>query len=421
MKCKILTSLMGGALLFILSPALSLGIKAQVMDEARRGGGAHSVTSRGYSNGYNAGYNVGRRDGEAGERYDLGRHPEYNRRDAGYQPEYGAVADYQDSYRVGFEEGYQDGYNRLEKRENLEEPTSMRYRAAFGRGYQAGFDHGRRDNQTKKHYDFAHDRTYQDASLGYAPAQFASKEDYQYNFRQGYEAGYDDGYNNRTFSDQRNGQRTYTYRDRNEIRSSSHNRRRENEDSRYVSGGTFVVPEGTALRLQLNNTLSTRSNQNGDPFTAQVIDPVYIKDSVAIPAGSTVQGTVTRSIRPGRVEGKAEMNLRFDTITLPSDRSYKLNASVAGINTNNARGVNEEGTVSGRSSTGRDIGEVAVGSGIGAIIGAIAGGGKGAAIGAGVGAGAGIGAVLIQRGRDLDLPQGTEMTVKLNRPLELQR
>jgi hypothetical protein len=50
------------------------------------------------------------------------------------------------------------------------------------------------------------------------------------------------------------------------------------------------------------------------------------------------------------------------------------------------------------------------------IIGAIAGGGKGAAIGAAVGAGTGAGSVLIQGRDELDLPSGTEVTIRASSP-----
>lgn len=58
----------------------------------------------------------------------------------------------------------------------------------------------------------------------------------------------------------------------------------------------------------------------------------------------------------------------------------------------------------------------AIGTAIGAIIGAIAGGGKGAAIGAIIGAAGGAGSVYVQGKDNLDLPSGTELTIRASAP-----
>ena len=80
-----------------------------------------------------------------------------------------------------------------------------------------------------------------------------------------------------------------------------------------------------------------------------------------------------------------------------------------------------EGSVRGKKSTGRDTATVGGGAALGAIIGAIAGGGKGAAIGAGVGAAAGTGTVLGTRGKDIDLPGGCTMEVRLLHSLDVRQ
>jgi outer membrane lipoprotein SlyB len=53
-----------------------------------------------------------------------------------------------------------------------------------------------------------------------------------------------------------------------------------------------------------------------------------------------------------------------------------------------------------------------IGTAIGAIIGAIAGGGKGAAIGGVIGAIGGAGSVYVTGKENLELPTGTELTVR---------
>ncbi len=399
------------------------GMAAQVSNnEDRRASPTDSrYVNIGYSKGYEAGYPLGQRDGQEGERADPQRHTAYRQRSEGYDPSAGARSQYEESYRVGFEDAYQDGYHRFDRRVDQEGPSSIRYQDAFARGYKEGFNHGRQDGRSKKHYDFAHAKAYQKADLGYKDQQFPSRADYQLNFRQGYEAGYDDGYNNRTYTDQRQGPRTYS------SRRPDASRQRGDRDGGYDRPGTgradyraadpSAIPEGTTLHLKMNNTLSTRSTQQGDSFTAQVIDPINVGNAVAIPDRSTVHGVVTRVVRAGRAGGKAELHMRFDKLVLPNDRTYQLNASVTSLDAQNKAHVGEEGTMTGSSTTKRTVGEVAIGTGIGALIGAIAGGGKGAAIGAGVGAGGGTAAALMSHGHEVDLPQGSDLTIKLNRPL----
>jgi uncharacterized protein YcfJ len=78
--------------------------------------------------------------------------------------------------------------------------------------------------------------------------------------------------------------------------------------------------------------------------------------------------------------------------------------------------VDNEGAVRESDQTNKTVTRTAIGTGLGAIIGAIAGGGKGAAIGAVIGAGAGAGSVYVQGRQDLELPSGTEVTVRATGP-----
>ncbi|HKC62264.1 MAG TPA: YMGG-like glycine zipper-containing protein, partial [Pyrinomonadaceae bacterium] len=78
--------------------------------------------------------------------------------------------------------------------------------------------------------------------------------------------------------------------------------------------------------------------------------------------------------------------------------------------------VDNEGAVRDRNQTTQTEQRAAIGTAVGAIIGAIAGGGKGAAIGAILGAGAGAGSIYVQGQNDLELMNGTEVTVRASGP-----
>jgi outer membrane lipoprotein SlyB len=78
--------------------------------------------------------------------------------------------------------------------------------------------------------------------------------------------------------------------------------------------------------------------------------------------------------------------------------------------------VDNEGTAQGENQTAQTVQRTAIGTAVGAIIGAIAGGGKGAAIGAIIGAAGGAGSVYVQGKDDIELPSGTEITIRSSAP-----
>jgi len=177
------------------------------------------------------------------------------------------------------------------------------------------------------------------------------------------------------------------------------------------------LAEGTKIVFTLNDALSTESSRAGDDFSGVVSRSVRVGNEIVIPEGSTVHGTVTRVERPGRVKGRAELNLRFEAIELPDGTELPISASLTELDEKEKEKVTEEGGVEGEGSKKRDAATIGAGAGIGAAIGAIAGGGKGAATGAAIGAGAGTGAVLVTRGKDINLKRGTELAIQLDRPL----
>lgn len=176
-------------------------------------------------------------------------------------------------------------------------------------------------------------------------------------------------------------------------------------------GGNFLVPDGTRLVAVLDMNLNTNYTREGDRFTMTVREP-------AIYAGAVITGHVSNLDRSGRVTGRSEMTLNYDTIRLRDGRTHQFAGFTEGVRTTSGEvvRVDNEGTAEGDSRTSDTLTRTAIGSAVGAIIGAIAGGGKGAAIGAAVGAGAGAGSVYVQGSEDLTLPAGTEVTVRASAP-----
>lgn len=190
-----------------------------------------------------------------------------------------------------------------------------------------------------------------------------------------------------------------------------------------AAADTFTIPAGSTLHVRLITTLSTRTNQDGDPFIGRVIEPVISNGEEIVPVGSTVEGRVTFVKEPGRVKGVAEMRLVAETITTPEEEAkYSIAASLEDAQgAEGAKVRGDEGTIKGPSSKKGDAVGVGVSAGIGAGVGAIGAGGKGSLYGAGIGAVVGLIQTLHKRGKDIILPQGTELTFVISRTTTAKR
>jgi hypothetical protein len=173
----------------------------------------------------------------------------------------------------------------------------------------------------------------------------------------------------------------------------------------------YYIPNGTRLVATLRNSINTRDTQVGDRFQMEVTSP-------SIYRGAVIEGRVSNVERSGRVSGRANFALDFDSIRMRDGRSYRFEGLIDSVRTPNGDtvSINNEGVIRDNNQTTKTVTRAGIGAAIGAIIGAIAGGGSGAAIGAGVGAGAGAGSVLIQGRDNLDLGTGTEFNITSSSP-----
>jgi len=177
------------------------------------------------------------------------------------------------------------------------------------------------------------------------------------------------------------------------------------------STGDFVVPNGATVVAVLDNDLSTQTVREGDRFTLTVRQGSQFE-------GATIEGHVSNVQRSGRITGRSQLTLNFDSIRLRDGGSYRFAGIVESVRTTQGDTVkvDNEGVVRDESQTTKTAQRAAIGTAVGAIIGAIAGGGKGAAIGAIVGAGGGAGSVYVQGRDDLELTRGTELTIRASGP-----
>ncbi len=170
-----------------------------------------------------------------------------------------------------------------------------------------------------------------------------------------------------------------------------------------------TIPAGTELHAQLTQVLSTKTCQNGDPFTASVSDPIFVKGYEIVPAGSMIDGHVSFLRPPGRAKGVAEMRLVLDTITSRDHTQFPVSASLR--QAEGAKVNGEEGTIVGPGKATKSAAkETAAEMGAGAGIGALADGGTGALYGAAAGMLVGVVHTLAKHHKDITLPVGTQLT-----------
>jgi hypothetical protein len=162
--------------------------------------------------------------------------------------------------------------------------------------------------------------------------------------------------------------------------------------------------EGTELKLRLETALSSETSREGDPVTARVESATDEGGRIALPGGTVLKGRVVEVKRSGRVKGRAMVAVDFDRIVVRG-RTSELEASPI--------------SAEAPDDHGRDAKIVGGAAAAGAILGAIKDGKEGFAKGAILGGAAGTGAVLVTRGKDIEIPAGSHWTVRLKDAVRL--
>ncbi len=195
------------------------------------------------------------------------------------------------------------------------------------------------------------------------------------------------------------------------------------ESSAASQAAQLVIQPGTRIPLSMINSVNTKNSAAGDRVYLQTVFPILAGGKIVIPPGSYVQGTVTEVKRPGRVRGKGQLFVRFDTLTLPNGVTREFRARVGGLDGRGDEKLSKsEGKIESEGGKGNDAKTIALTGVSGGLIGAglgsqVGGMGEGAAIGAGAGVAAGVMMTLLSRGPDATLPKGSTIEMVLDRPI----
>ena len=207
--------------------------------------------------GYEDGFAKGKSDVNDNQPREFANSDAYNRADRTYQPRMGTLPEYQEGYRIGFELGYNDGY--------FARPYTISMPANLGKvviaSVNASIEPIASENSRPRATD---DRRTRDDR--------------------------DDRYNSDPV-------------DRGPDRAPTNSRPSSTSSSR----GTVNIPDGLSMKVRLNDQINTRTNREGDRFTAIVLDPSDYADAV-------VEGHIAKLNKSGKASGKTELSLVFDTI-----------------------------------------------------------------------------------------------------------
>jgi hypothetical protein len=172
----------------------------------------------------------------------------------------------------------------------------------------------------------------------------------------------------------------------------------DDRNTRGQSGSQSAIPEGQEIDVRLHTELSSATAQVEDRFEAESVVDLYRGNEVLIPAGSILRGVVRTVDKATRTDRKGAMTVSFDQVTVRG-RTYPMRGTVT-------QAIESEG-VKGEAS------RIGTGAGVGAIIGGILGGVKGALLGVLIGGG---GTIAATEGKDVKLPAGTVLRVRLDTP-----
>jgi hypothetical protein len=169
----------------------------------------------------------------------------------------------------------------------------------------------------------------------------------------------------------------------------------------------LVVPGDLALRIRLDDTLTSVDSAVGDPFSATVMDADEYRNA-------RVYGHVAEIDMSGKIEGRTSMMLRFDRLVMPDGRRAPIQAEIIELyHAPSGEKVDVEGAIESGGRGRKSIEHSVIGAGAGALLGGIFGGGKGAGIGSIIGGAGGLGTTAFHGHQKITLSSGQEMMIRI--------
>jgi hypothetical protein len=175
----------------------------------------------------------------------------------------------------------------------------------------------------------------------------------------------------------------------------------------FASASNLVVPNNVALRIRLDDTLTSNESRVGDPFSATVVDRGEYQSA-------RVYGHIAEIQMSGRIKGSTSMVLRFDRLVMPDGRRAPIHAEIVELyHAPSGEKVDVEGAIESGGRGRKSLEHTAIGAGAGALLGGIFGGGKGAGVGSVIGGVGGLGTTAFHGHQKITLSSGQEMLIRI--------
>lgn len=168
----------------------------------------------------------------------------------------------------------------------------------------------------------------------------------------------------------------------------------------------YQLPSGTKIRVRMDNEINSKVSSENDTFTVKIFEPLKVRESVALPIGTVIEGRVTKVGRASSSGKNGVLEVSFETLRLEDGEKRRIE----GVLTDKLQ-IESTNTTDALTIIG--------GAALGGIVGAFSKVGSGALIGAGIGAGAGTGIVFLKKGRDVKIRTDEEFDIVLTKSVGL--
>lgn len=170
--------------------------------------------------------------------------------------------------------------------------------------------------------------------------------------------------------------------------------------------GRVVLPENSVILVRTTTALESNTARVGQTFETIVSDSVGADQYIVIPAGSRIRGVVS-FVQPADRQRSGVIEVNFDRLTLPGGASYPLDGKLTSTNATERRQIDADPNA-----------RVVLVGGRGGVGATIAGAGSEQSPVSGILAALG---TLLSQARDVSVPAGTPLAVRLEQGLTLNR
>lgn len=167
---------------------------------------------------------------------------------------------------------------------------------------------------------------------------------------------------------------------------------------------SIAIPPGARLVVRMGESITVKHAYSGEAFYGDLVEPVVVGNTVAIPAHSPVEGRVVFARRRGRFAGRSVLELTLTRMRIYG-ADYRIDTS--------------DLTETKRGKGRRTAALIGGGAGLGMLVGGIASGGVGLLVGGLAGGGAGTAASAFTGNSDITIPAEAVVTFRLEEPLRL--